>query len=336
MRRINNHLKTESRIAMKNEPNQPASEDFFRKGIPESITAEHVETMLKAIACLSTMMTDALVVIDFQNENFLHVPSHDLFLCGYSQEKVHEIGFDFIKEALHPEDVSLWDGINNTIFNGLDRVGIQIDKINYCAFTLRFYTNVIAIQPAFENNFAYRIAFNFPVDFQQWNNAVQLLRNQTVPFEYVFNVSSMDDCQQSEQLIEQFQIKKYQIKPVYTGDNIGFFEENVFLAKEDILSTPITIKDIFANQAVNLYDFGKINIMPNGDAYANVDHPVLGNIYSHSIYEIVYKEIDGGKSWFRIRNQEPCSNCIYQWLCPPPSNYEIAIGRSNLCHVNNN
>ena len=53
----------------------------------------------------------------------------------------------------------------------------------------------------------------------------------------------------------------------------------------------------------------------------------------HSIHEIVYNEIEKGKSWLRIRNQFPCDNCVYQWICPSPSNYEIAIGRSNLCHV---
>jgi pseudo-rSAM protein len=84
---------------------------------------------------------------------------------------------------------------------------------------------------------------------------------------------------------------------------------------------------------MNIYDFGKINIMPNGDAHANLNHPVLGNIYTDSIYEIVQKEIDEGKSWFNIRNQAPCTDCVYQWLCPPPSNYEIAIGRPNLCHI---
>lgn len=73
--------------------------------------------------------------------------------------------------------------------------------------------------------------------------------------------------------------------------------------------------------------------MPNGDAYANVNHPILGNIYRDSIYEIVQKELDEGKSWFRIRNEAPCHNCLYQWLCPSPSDCEIQIGRSNLCFI---
>ncbi|GHT10485.1 hypothetical protein FACS189426_10760 [Bacteroidia bacterium] len=195
------------------------------------------------------------------------------------------------------------------------------------------YKNVIALQPTYENNFSYRISVHFPIDMQQWNISRQVLLNQTLPVEYVFDVSSDEDSQQVEQLVEQYQIEKYRLNPIYTGDNIRFFEENVFLTKEDILSTSMTIKDFFTRQAMNIYDFGKINIMPNGDAYANLNHPALGNIFTDGIYEIVHKEVEAGKSWFRIRNQAPCNDCVYQWLCPPPSNYEIAIGRPNLCHV---
>jgi hypothetical protein len=195
------------------------------------------------------------------------------------------------------------------------------------------YTDVIALQPVFENNFSYKILVHFPMDMQQWNNSRQLLINQTLPFEYIFDISSVNDFEQAEQLIEQFQIEKYQLTPLYTNDNIDFFEENVFLSKEDILSTPITIKDFFSRQSMNIFDFGKINILPNGDMYANVNHPTLGNISTDSIYDVVYKEIEEGKSWLRVRDQAPCIDCIYQWLCPPPSNYEIVIGRPNLCHV---
>ena len=222
----------------------------------------------------------------------------------------------------------------------------NIEEIsNYCELLTYFdqhtspknmlcsYQDVIALQPAFENNFSYRISVHFPINLQQWRNANQMLLNQNLPVEYIFDVSSNEDCLQTEQIVEQFQIEKYRLNPVFTGNNINFFEENVFLKKEDILSTSMTIKDFFIRQAMNIYDFGKINILPNGDAYANLNHPTLGNIYTDSIYEIVHKEVEIGKSWFRIRNQAPCTDCVYQWLCPPPSDYEIAIGRSNLCHV---
>ncbi|MDP3642561.1 MAG: TIGR04150 pseudo-rSAM protein [Bacteroidota bacterium] len=195
------------------------------------------------------------------------------------------------------------------------------------------YKSVIPLQPAFENEFMYRIVVDFPIHSQFWDNSMQILRNQTLPFEYVFNVSSLSDCQKSEQLIEQFRIERYQFKPVFIGDNMHFFKENVFLSKEDILSTHISIKNIFANQSINIFDFGKINIMPNGDVFSNVNHPPIGDIYTSTIFDLVRKEIFEGKSWLRIRNQAPCNKCVYQWLCPSPSDYEIAIGRPNLCKV---
>lgn len=200
-------------------------------------------------------------------------------------------------------------------------------------YILCSYMNMIDLRTILTNTFTYRISVDFPVNKKQWDNTMQILLNQPLPFEYIFNVTSERDCMQVEQLIEQFKINKYQVKPVYTGSNIIFFKKNIYLTKEDILSASISIKDFFIRQSMNVYDFGKINIMPNGDVYANLNHPILGNIYINSIYDIVQKEIDEGKSWFRIRNQVPCNSCIYQWLCPSPSNYEIAIGCSNLCHI---
>lgn len=198
------------------------------------------------------------------------------------------------------------------------------------------YKKVVVLKPDFKNNFSYHISVDFPVDIQCWMNTRQQLINQDLSVEYIFDVSSKEDLELVEQFVERFQIKEYRLNPVYTGDNIKFFERNVFLNKEDILSTSMSIKDLFARQFMNIYDFGKINIMSNGDAYANLNHPSLGNIYTDNIYDIVNKEIEDGKSWFRIRNQAPCNVCVYQWLCPSPSNYEIAIGRPNLCHVKNN
>lgn len=195
------------------------------------------------------------------------------------------------------------------------------------------YSNVISLQPEFVNNFSYSILINYPIDISKWNYSRRLLLNQSIPFECIFEVTSMDNYSQINKFIEEFGIEKHQLKPVYTGDNIDFFKENVFLTKDDILSTPLSISDFFINQLMNIFDFGKIAIMSNGDIYANVNYPILGNIHTHSIYEIISKELEEGRSWLRIRNQAPCNTCLYQWFCPSPSNYEIAIGRPNLCHV---
>lgn len=79
--------------------------------------------------------------------------------------------------------------------------------------------------------------------------------------------------------------------------------------------------------------FGKLTIMPNGDVYANVNANVLGNLKSNSLNELVYKEISQKESWFLKRENKPCSDCAYKLLCPSPSNYELAIGKMNLCNI---
>ena len=182
--------------------------------------------------------------------------------------------------------------------------------------------------------FLYKIHIHFPIDIKQLIITTQSLKDQNNLFELIFDIASLDDYLKAWEIIEEYQIDKYQFNPIYTGYNIDFFKENVFLKKSDILSTSMSIKDFFIKQMINNNDFGKINIMPNGDVHSNINYPALGNICTHSIFELIQKEIEEGKSWLRVRNQEPCNACIYQWLCPSPSDYEIMIGQTNLCHVN--
>ena len=72
--------------------------------------------------------------------------------------------------------------------------------------------------------------------------------------------------------------------------------------------------------------------MPDGLVFANQNFASIGTI-DMPVTELLYKELFHGTSWRRIRDKEPCIECIYQYLCPSPSNYEIAIGQSNLCHM---
>ena len=120
--------------------------------------------------------------------------------------------------------------------------------------------------------------------------------------------------------------------PLYNGENIDFFKSNVFITQDEILASALSKREIFKRQATNIFHFGKLTVLSDGNVYADVNQTPLGTI-NDTVYSIVYKEFTEGKSWFRIRNCTPCNDCIYQWLCPSPSSYEIAIGRPNLCHV---
>lgn len=123
------------------------------------------------------------------------------------------------------------------------------------------------------------------------------------------------------------------IKPFYDGENIAFFEENVFIDQEYLDTSELDRQDIFALQELNTNDFGKITILPDGKVYANINKESIGDI-KDSIGEMLCKELESGISWRRTRYKtEPCSQCRFKLICPSPSNYELAIGKPNMCHI---
>ena len=152
-------------------------------------------------------------------------------------------------------------------------------------------------------------------------------------FEVIFHITSEEQYEVANNFCEDYQIDNYTLQPIYSPSNPDFFKNFIFMDEGSILASTVSKQTIFANMSLNTIDFGKMTILSNGDVHANLNFPRLGNIQTDSIRDLIYRELEQGESWFRIRIQKPCSDCVYQWLCPPPTNYEIAIGRSNLCHV---
>lgn len=163
--------------------------------------------------------------------------------------------------------------------------------------------------------------------------AIGLSKANNLNIELVFHITSNQQYSKATEFCEEKKIQDFSILPIFIGSNIYFFQQNVFLDYESIFSIPSSKKDIFTRMSLNTNDFGKLSVMSNGDVFSNVNCPKLGNINSSTLYDILYSEILNGKNWLRIRDMEPCNQCVYQWLCPSPSNYEIAIGKPNLCHV---
>lgn len=150
---------------------------------------------------------------------------------------------------------------------------------------------------------------------------------------WLFKIHTEEELSIVSEWIEKHSVNNYQIVSVYNGKNLDFFEKFVYLNEEDLFNQPVSMQNIMRNQVLNTHDFGKFHITPDGNIYSNRLLSPIGNLYTDSIRQLVQKEMTEGKSWLRIRNQEPCSQCIYQWLCPSPSNYELIIGKSNLCHI---
>ncbi len=91
--------------------------------------------------------------------------------------------------------------------------------------------------------------------------------------------------------------------------------------------------EIFRNQKLNSNFFGKLYVLPDGSVKANMNSTILGNINTNSLLEIIYLELHKNTAWRKVRDEEPCNACLYQFLCPAPSNYEMVISEPNLCNI---
>jgi pseudo-rSAM protein len=107
------------------------------------------------------------------------------------------------------------------------------------------------------------------------------------------------------------------------------------MTSEDLTDVPVSKTTIFRRQVLNENFFGKLNILANGDVYSNMNHEPIGNAFENdlSINEIVFNEMYDGKNWFKIRNEGVCKDCCNKYLCPSPSNYELACNKPNLCNI---
>jgi len=245
----------------------------------------------------------------FKIEKMLQQISYSSVNC------INILGGDLFSNSLLPEYLKVFNQfcfIKN-YFSHYQNINEQVSLINSYHSTLK-------------------IIVTFPLDEQKFELAYKLTDIENLDILWIFIISSELEYSKAIILIEKFNIQKSKIKPFYNGNNFDFFSENIFITLDDIDLIQLNRRQIFANQYLNFNDFGKITVMPDGKVYANLTEDALGNI-NDDIKELVYNELVNGKSWLRIRDQMPCCDCIYQWLCPSPSNYEIAMGRHNLCSV---
>jgi pseudo-rSAM protein len=211
--------------------------------------------------------------------------------------------------------------------------GFSFKKVFYTHYlNLIRHEDKLGLFPADSSSFS--ILVTFPVEEDQWKVSVELLRAHDIKADFLFIVSSETDVTRAEELISSFGLDNYSLHPFFNGNNLDFFERNIFLDKEDLQKAKPTDKDIHARQLVNPFHFGRLTVLSNGHIHANVNTSRLGTLDKDSIHQAVYKEMYRGKNWRRIRKRTaPCKSCTFSELCPPLSNYEYAIGKNNLCHI---
>ncbi len=275
----------------------------------------------------------------------------DVCKNGYKQ-------FTFCKKSEAEEELEAED-IYNFIFeaegSGLNTIGITggnillyenletlIMKLSETKYKKVFYIN-------YKNIYSYsrkirlfedkeveiKILVEPEYDKEILKKAVKIMDNLWIYNSILFVIRNEKDYKAAEKTVNELSIEdRSEYKPYYTGENLEFFRENVFTEKEDLIEEKLSFQDINGRRAININNFGKLTVFNNGDVYANVNNKKLSNIKSASLYDVIYKEIEGGANWFKTRDKvNPCSACIYKYLCPPISNYEYVIDRYNLCNI---
>lgn len=181
------------------------------------------------------------------------------------------------------------------------------------------------------HTFHYEVIVTFPIKSKSLDTCVNLCKNNNAKFH--FYITSIEEYEKAENLIDKYEINDYTIHPIYTGKNHAFFKEYIYSKREDLYQIKLPFRRIFSHQKMNTFFFGTLTILPNSKVYANINTSELGNIRYSTLLDVIEKEMRENTAWRKIRDTSPCNKCIYQYICPSPSNYELVIGKSNLCHI---
>lgn len=210
--------------------------------------------------------------------------------------------------------------LDKLTFNDLDRIK------NIAPVTL-----YVPLEDIFHNSNDIR-------DLCQYGKLTVLVRLNTVPIdilynnistalEYSFFVETEDDLTKLEKIVLMHSDLDYNIVPVYNGMNSSFITSVLSITEDELLSNGPNKQEIFIHQSINLFNFGKLYILPDGGVRTNILD--FSNKFTVSNFpkEIVFHELISGNSWLKTRDFTPCQQCIYRYLCPSPSNFETIIGQ---------
>ena len=178
-----------------------------------------------------------------------------------------------------------------------------------------------------------KILVDYPIDTDMLNEVFSGAKQQIDEVSFRFLVKDLESFQQALSYQQKYPLFSIDILPVY-DENEEFFYENIYSTMSDLEEISLSKKEIFANQVMNTNHFGKLTIDSAGMIYTNLNELPIGHISSEEMKASVSKALIGkDQAWLRTRSMEPCSDCIYQWLCPPLSDYDYVIGKSNLCQI---
>jgi pseudo-rSAM protein len=179
-----------------------------------------------------------------------------------------------------------------------------------------------------------KLLVHFPIDRDQLIAVCQVFKDNQLSMDVSYLLTSESDFSAAEELNRDLSIINAEYHPLYTGNNLAMFEENVFYTKEELKQAKPDFREICSRGFINPLNFGKLSIKADGRIYSDINRNSLGKLGKTVFYEVIKKELRHHRYWKLIRkNVLPCKNCTYEMICPPISNYNTVIGRNNLCWV---
>ena len=146
-----------------------------------------------------------------------------------------------------------------------------------------------------------------------------------------FVVQSIEDVNMFQKIASMVNNDmEYELVPFYNGANLDFLKDFLSIDISMLSCFHIAKRHVFMNQVLNSNFFGKLEVYPDGTIYSNPNFPKLGNI-ENKFSDILLRAFNNDSAWFLTRNVDPCNECVFKWLCPSQSNYELNTGVANLC-----
>lgn len=177
---------------------------------------------------------------------------------------------------------------------------------------------------------------SFPLDGDVFNFILNDLNDNSKikQTDIHFIITSSEELATARQIIALTGIPNAYLSPFFNGRNFDFFKETVFITREDIRKSRPDRNQVFSRLSLNETDFGKFIVLPDRHIYANPNDAPVGRFPEDRVDSLILKEILDGISWKRTRKSvSPCNRCLYHFLCPPVSSYELVMGRFNFCDV---
>lgn len=219
-------------------------------------------------------------------------------------------------------------------YNYFEDLVIYLNSLNQKIEYYHYYKDKFDINKLkmIRDNSSFNIIVDFPVNENYLEEIYQMIPSSfTTRVDFI--VENEDEMNIAEDISLKHSLKKIKINPYFNRLNKKFFIEQIYINKSEIYDIKPSQLDLFKNQTLNSFYFGKLTILNNGSVFTNINSSCVGTI-KDSIYEIVHNALKCKVSWRLIREDvSPCNNCIYKAFCPPVSNYEYVLKSFNLCII---